>query len=259
MYLWFKTSTIDPDDRDIIRKYIGSQAYDDLERISARMYYHHDDTAKERSLIHLPLEHRTGYFTSEMRPRIIHQVGRQQERTPAIFTFDRQGMIEQLLSEDRWRKAARAYRLSLNGLSHSQIAKDPEIDVSQQRVSAIIARARGEISNRSGGAYELWLADQLTREGYRIKHDGRRGMPDIVKEKDGLRTVVSCKVYDFDKRKVIPRAELGPELEYAGDPKHKARVQLSVWNLWEMRQQTMTWAGPDQVPDQIVLEPLTKK
>jgi len=259
MFLWFRTSTIDPDDADIIKRYIGAQAYSDLEKISARMYYHHDDTAKGRCIIHLPLEHRTGYFSVTMRPRIIHMVGRQEVRSVAeTFTFDRQSLLEQLAKDSRWTKAARAYRLAANGMKHDLIAQDPQIAVSRQRVGKIIAQIRGEISRRAGAAYEQWRAEQLTKEGHQVKHDGRIGNPDIVAiEKGGAKAVISCKVYDFERAKEIRRGELEPELVYA-NANRPCFVQLSVWNLWEMRQQTIVWADASLVPEKIILKPLSK-
>lgn len=257
MYLWFKTATVDPDDKDIIKKYIGAAAFTDLERVSARMYYHHDDGAKERCIIHLPLEHRTGYFRSQMRERIIHMVGKQEMRPQEVFTFDRAAFIEQLLKEEKWRKAARCYKLSQNGLTYAQIGEDPEIDVNASRVSQLIARVRGELSLRSGTAYERWLVAQLETHGLTVQHDGKRGRPDIVAtnvEKNET-TVYSCKCLEFSRTVRMKRKELEPEILAAH--RRKARLVLSVWNLWEMRGQEFTF-DPATVPETIIIDPLTK-
>ena len=257
MFLWFRTATIDPDDRDIIKRYIGPSAYEDLEKLSARMYYHHDDSAKDRCIIHLPLEHRTGYFASTMRPRVISMVGKQEMPAQEIFTFDREAFIELLLKEDRWRKAARAYRLKANGLYVAQIAQDPEVQVSPQRVSQLIAQVRGELSLRSGTAYEKWMATQLEARGLKVEHDGKRGRPDIIAadvERNEV-AVYSCKCLEFSRPVTLKRRELEPEIIAAH--KRKARLVLSVWNLWEMRGQELTF-DPAKVPDAIELSPLTR-
>jgi len=254
MYLWFRTSTIDPDDRDIIVKYIGQQAYADLEQISARIYYHHDDSAKGRCLIHLPLEHRTGYFTSTMRERIISMIGRQDVRSPQTFILDRDAIVSAMLSEDRWRKAAKAYRLHQDGRTYDQIGDDQDIQVNRSRVSQLIAQVRGELSLRSGSTYERWVAEQLKGRGMDVKHDGARGRPDIIAKnvEDGKVSVYSCKCLDFVRPVRLPRKELQPEIIAAH--KLNGKVVLSVWNLHDMREQRFTYE-PANVPETIVIEP----
>lgn len=256
MYLWFKTSTIDPDDKDIIKKYIGPGALRDLDTVSARMYYHHDDDAKSRCIIHLPLEAKTGYFSSQMRERIIHMVGKAELPAQAVFTFDRDRFIEQLLKDDKWAKAARCYKLSQHGLTYAQIGDDPEISVNASRVSQLISRVRGELSLRSGAAYEKWLAAQLAARGLDVRHDGKRGRPDIIAtDGDGQTTVYSCKCMEFSRSVRIPRRELEPEIIAAHQ--RGARLALSVWNLWEMRGQEFA-LDPATVPETIVVDPLTR-
>ena len=190
LFVWFKTATVDPDDKDIIRKYIGGDAFEDIERVSARMYYHHDDSAKERCIIHLPLEHTTGYFHSEMRERIIRMVGRQEIRQREVFTFDREALIEKMLKEEKWAKAARCYKLAQNGLLQDQIAADPLIQVNRPRVSQLIKEVRGEIANRSGSAYESYKAAQLERDGCAVQHNGKRGRPDIMAMTDKGQNII---------------------------------------------------------------------
>jgi hypothetical protein len=47
----------------------------------------------------------------EMRPGIISLVGQQEiKRVDSVFTFNRQTLIEQMLKDGRWKKAAKCYK-----------------------------------------------------------------------------------------------------------------------------------------------------
>jgi len=262
MYLWFKTSTIDPDDRDIIIKYIGASTYQDLKELSARMYYHHDDSAKDHSIVFLPLEDKTGIFTTTMQPRIITMVGQQEIKTiDEVFSFDRAKFIENMMKEERWKRPARCYQLKDNGLTYDQIALDPIVmdgkdSISKTRIAQLIAQVRGELALRSGTAYEAWKAQQLTKAGLDVRHDGKRGQPDIstIDPSNGNKRYYSCKCFEFDRELRIARKELEPEILAA--IRGKGQVVLSVWNLWDMREQEVTYE-PARVPETIVMRPLT--
>ncbi|WP_019178211.1 hypothetical protein [Methanomassiliicoccus luminyensis] len=262
MYLWFKTSTIDPDDRDIIKKYIGAQAYNDLEDVSARIYYHHDDEAKGRSIIHLPLERRTGWFRSTMRPRIIHLVGEQEARRPPaeIFTFDRMKVLEDLAKEPEWKKKVLVYTLADNGLTYDQIGEHPDVQLKKARISTVINQVRGKLSELSGPAYERWKAAQLAKEGWEVKRDGRRGKPDLVATMEEDAFVINCKCCEYRRPLIIDRRDLRPEIEKAlqlRSSNPNVRVSVSVWNLWDMREQKKTF-DPAIVPERIEFLPQTK-
>ena len=236
MYIWFKTATVDPDDRDIIRKYIGLDAFEHIERVSARMYYHHDDDAKSRCIVHLPLEHRTEYFSSQMKERIIHMVGQVEIRQRDVFFFDRAGLINELMRDERWRKAARCYQLANNSMPQDRIGPDPQVQVNRSRVSQLIAQVRGELSMKSGTAYEEWKVKQLEHDGCYVQHDGKCGRPDIVAMSPAsVMVVYSCKCLEFPRLVTLDRRELEPEILEA--LKRRCGIVLSVWNLWEMREQ----------------------
>ena len=164
MYLWFKTSTIDPDDRDIIIKYIGNQTYTDLKEISAKMYYHHDDTAKEHSISTYRWKIRPGSSPPPCDLASSAMIGQREiKQVDDVFSFDRPKFIESMLKEERWTKAALCYKLRDNGLNYQQIADDPKITLSKTRVAQLIGSIKGELALRSGTAYELWKAQQLKR------------------------------------------------------------------------------------------------
>jgi hypothetical protein len=255
--LFFKTSAVDPDDAKLIRDYVGPAGFEELQRITERIYIESDDAAKGQSVISIPIASgcQSGMFKARYVEPWLKWLDDGEVWEPGeAFLFNVGAVLEKLQKERKWRDHAKAYYLAhVEGHKLATIAK--RYNVEPSTISRRIDAIKGELSRLAGADYEAWKCQELTRRGYTVEHLGGNSEPDIIATHNETKEVrvISCKCLDFDRKTKLPIAELAPEL-------HEARRRgcpliLSVHNLRDHTDQELT-IDHDRPPKVIELTPL---
>jgi len=253
----FKSVGADPDDNKLIYRYVGSSAYERLQRISARIYEETDDEAKSESVVIFPFSDATGIYRHELRPKVLHFLDERRAEASATvgaFSFDVLSIIKKYASKPEWRHHAEAYRLfHVEGWTQQRIM-DELGKGSTRAVHDMIAKFQGEVSRLAGESYEAWKARQLEAAGFEVRHLGGRGQPDILADhkETGASYVYACKALTLHRLVREPISEIRPELLEA---QRSGRVLvLSVFDMAHGSEKEIT-IDPKNPPATLELRP----
>jgi hypothetical protein len=152
------------------------------------------------------------------------------------FYFAEDLFLEKLELNPKWTETVACYRLWTKvGLSQDQIADQKGVE--QPTVSKWFKALKGIMSKEIGAQYEQYLMKQIEKDPdvEEIKHDGRKGQPDlIVFKEDGSIDVISVKCQNSHRTvSTLQIEDLGPEISacnYFRSKGKEVRLILDFYN-----------------------------
>jgi hypothetical protein len=255
--LIFKTTAVDPEDAKLIRDYVGIRAYDELSRITERIFVDAEDSAKSESIVTIPISSgvQSGSFKTQYVTPFLKFIGSEEIYEPGEqFIFNLGAELQKLFKDRNWRLAAkRYYKAKVEGQGYDRIAKAE--GVTKQAIEDSIDRMDGKIPTISGRKYEEYKARQLQQRGYVVQPLGGESQPDIIATHGQTKEVriVSCKCMFVDRKGSIPIGQLNPEIFEA--QRTGAVLVLSLFNLFDHTEQEII-LDIHKLPKQVNIAPL---
>jgi hypothetical protein len=251
--LLFKTGATDPDDAQLIRKYIGQDYYERLCDIWDRIEQG-DDSAKSECVAYIPSAELTGMFRGRLVPYSLSFIGDEADDPGDEFQFSIEAVLAEYRRKKEWRVPARSFEMAhVRDMLQEDIAA--RTGQAQNTISVQIGRMRGELSRVAGTRYENWKAGRMQAQGYTVDHRGGNGEPDLIATdvRTGRVKVVSCKALYLERITKLQLEEVMPELREAKE--RRCPCILSVYDLKGRRELPEIFVPTDRPPSILIVDP----